>query len=145
MKMPATAPNNESLPSIRSLLAQYLFDSLHDWYLKILLVAAKIGHLAQIFFQRLQINHSSISFGTIVTAEPRCDQPRLTDFVMHELITVDFGNVDCHLRLDRPGTCECKDGHQGDGDAFPWHKNSPLDNSQFFAKRPVIVPILSMA
>jgi hypothetical protein len=32
---------------------QYLFDSLHDWHLKILLVAAIIRHLAQVFFQGL--------------------------------------------------------------------------------------------
>src|SRR5262249_3430181 len=36
-------------------LTQYLFDSLHDWHLKILLVAAIILHLAHIFFQGLQI------------------------------------------------------------------------------------------
>jgi hypothetical protein len=145
MKMPTTAPNNESLPSIRSLLAQYLFDSLHDWYLKILLVAAKIGHLAHIFFEGLQIKHSVVASSIIITAEPRGDKPRLTDFVMHELITVDFGNVDRHLRLDRPGTCECKDGHQGDADAFPWHKtllSTTLNSSQ---NDPLIVPILSMA
>ena len=69
---------------------QYLFDSLHDWHLKILLVAAIILHLAHIFFQGLQINHSVVAFGIIVTAEPRGDEPRLTDFVMHELVTVNF-------------------------------------------------------
>src|SRR5262249_18576689 len=31
----------------------HLLDSLHDWHLKILLVAAKIRHLAHIFFQGL--------------------------------------------------------------------------------------------
>src|SRR5262249_36424346 len=58
------------------------------WHLKILLVAAIIRHLAHIFFQGLQINHSVVAFGVIVTAEPRGDEPRLTDFVMHELVTV---------------------------------------------------------
>ena len=61
---------------------QYLFDSLQNWHLKILLVAAIIRHLAHIFFQGLQINHSVVAFGIIVTAEPRGDEPRLTDFVM---------------------------------------------------------------
>src|SRR5262245_10681484 len=74
--------------------AQYLFDSLHDWHLKILLVAAIIRHLAHIFFQGLQINHSVVAFGIIVTAEPRGDEPRLTDFVMHELVAIDFRNVE---------------------------------------------------
>ena len=50
---------------------QYLFDSLHDGHLKILLIAAIITHLAHIFFQGLQINHSVIAFGIVVTAEPR--------------------------------------------------------------------------
>jgi hypothetical protein len=87
----------------RLLLAptQYLFDSLHDWHLKILLVAAIIGHLAHIFFEGLQVNHSVVAFGIIVTAEPRSDKPRLTDFVMHELVTVDFRNIDCHLGLGK--------------------------------------------
>src|SRR5258707_1855658 len=75
---------------------QYLFDSLHDWHLKILLVAAKILHLARIFFQALQVNHSVVAFGIIVTAEPGSDEAGLTDFVMHELVTVDFRNVDRH-------------------------------------------------
>src|SRR6516225_8123417 len=67
---------------------QYLFDSLHDGHLKILLVAAIILYLTHILFQGLQINHSVVAFGIIVTAEPRGDEPRLTDFVMHELVTV---------------------------------------------------------
>jgi hypothetical protein len=46
-------------------------------YLKIPLVAAKIGHLAHIFFERLQINHSVVAFGIVVTAEPGSDKPRL--------------------------------------------------------------------
>jgi len=33
---------------------------------------------------------------------------------MHELVTVDFRNVDRHLGLDRPGGCKGKDGYQGD-------------------------------
>jgi hypothetical protein len=92
--------------------AQYPFDSLHDWHLKILLVAAIIRHPTHIFFQGLQINHSVVAFGIIVTAEPRGDEPRLTDFVMHELVTVDFRNVDCHLGLGRPGGCKGEDGYQ---------------------------------
>jgi len=54
-------------------------DSLHDWHLKTLLVAAIIGHLAHIFFEGLHVNHSVVAFGIIVTAEPRSDKPRLTD------------------------------------------------------------------
>jgi hypothetical protein len=105
----------------RLLLAptQYLFDSLHDRHLKILLITAIITHLAHIFFQFLQINYSVIAFGIVVTAEPRGDEPRLADFVMHELVTVDFRNVDRHLGLDRPGACKGKDGYQGDADALP--------------------------
>jgi hypothetical protein len=44
---------------------QYLFDSLHDWHPKILLVAAIILHLAHVFFQALQINHSFVAFGIV--------------------------------------------------------------------------------
>jgi hypothetical protein len=108
---------------LSSLIAftQYLFDSLHDWHLKILLVAAIIRHLTHIFFQSLQINHSVIAFGIIVTAEPRGDEPRLTDFVMHELVAVDFRNVDRQLGVGRSGWCKRKDGYQGDADALPWH------------------------
>jgi hypothetical protein len=96
--------------------AQYLFDSLHDWHLKILLVATIIIHLAHIFFQGLQINHSVVAFGIVVTAEPCGDEPRLADFVMHELVTVDLRNVDRHLGVGRPGGCKGKDGYQGDAD-----------------------------
>jgi hypothetical protein len=141
MKIPATAPNIESLPNIRPLLAQYLFDSLHDWHLKILLVAAIIGHLSHILFEALQIKHSVVACGIIVTAEPGSDKPRLTDFVMHELVTVDFRNVDCHLGLGRPGGCKGKDSYQGDADALPWHKASPLKKSQLWQSDPSVVPI----
>src|SRR6516225_1584170 len=110
---------------------QHLFDSLHDWHLKILLVAAIIRHLAHIFLKGLQINHSVVAFGIIVTAEPRGDEPRLTDFVMHELVTVDFRNVDRHLGLGRPGGCKGKDGYQGDADALPWHKTLLSRNRNF--------------
>jgi hypothetical protein len=67
---------------LSSLIAftQYLFDCLHDRHLKILLVAAIIRHLTHIFFQSLQINHSVVAFGIIVTAEPRGDEPGLADF-----------------------------------------------------------------
>src|SRR5262245_54496039 len=122
----------------RLLLAptQYLFDSLHDWHLKILLVAAIIGHRAHIFFEGLQVNHSVIAFGIVVTAEPRSDKPRLTDFVMHELITVDFRNVDCHLGLGSPGDCKGKDRYQGDA-VLPWHKTLSSQEIGIFAKRPI--------
>src|SRR6516165_151615 len=120
---------------------QYLLDSLHDWHLKILLVAAIIRHLAHFFFQVLQINHSVVAFGTIVTAEPRGDESGLTDFVMHELVTVDFRNVDRHLGLGRAGGCKGKDGYQGDADALPRHKILP----QFSQSDPSVVPILSTA
>jgi hypothetical protein len=108
-----TASEGGGVPCLGSLFApaQYLFDSLHDWHLKILLITAIITHLAHIFFQCLQINYSVIAFGIVVTAEPRGDEPRLTDFVMHELVTVDFRNVDRHLGLDRPGGCKGKDGY----------------------------------
>jgi hypothetical protein len=141
MKIPATAPNIESLPNIRPLLAQYLFDSLHDWHLKILLVAAIVGHFAQIFFEGLQINHSIVAFGIIETAEPCSDKPRLIDFVMHELVTVDFRNVDCHLGLGRSGDPKGKDDHQRDAHAFPWHKDPSLKKSQFSQSDPLGVPM----
>jgi hypothetical protein len=86
--------NYRKLAKHRPLLAQYLFDSLHDWHLKVLLVAAIIGHLAHIFFEGLQIKDAVVAFGIVITAEPRGDEPRLTDFVMHELVTVDFRNVE---------------------------------------------------
>jgi hypothetical protein len=103
-------------------LTQYLFDSLHDWHLKVLLVAAIIGHLAHIFFEGLQIKDAVVAFGIVITAEPRGDEPRLTDFVMHELVTVDFRNVDRHLGVARRGSCKGKDGYQSDADAVRWHK-----------------------
>src|SRR6516164_2667008 len=46
---------------------------------------------------------------------------RLTNFVTHELVTVNFRNVERHLGLGRPGGCKGKDGYQGDADALPWH------------------------
>src|SRR5262249_6205715 len=112
---------------------QYLFDSLHDWHLKILLVAAIIRQLAHISFQCLQINHSVVAFCAIVTAEPGGDEPMLTDFVMRELLTVHFRNVDRHLGLGRPGSCKGKDGYQGDADALPWHKILLSRNRNFRA------------
>src|SRR5215831_12647205 len=123
--------------------AQYLLDSLHDWHLKILLVAAIIRHLAHFFFQVLKINHSVVAFGIIVTAEPRGDEPRLTDFVMHELVTVDFRDVDRHLGLGRPGGYKCKGGYQDDGDALPWHKILLSRNRNFRKAIRSVVPILS--
>src|SRR5262245_34078224 len=59
--------------------AQYLLDSLHDWHLKILLVAAIIRHLAHFFFQVLKINHSVVAFDIIVTAEPRGDDSTIIE------------------------------------------------------------------
>src|SRR5215472_6371808 len=125
-------------PRLSFLIAftQYLFDSLHDWHLKILLVAAIIRHLAHIFFQGLQINHSVVAFGIIVTAEPRGDEPRLTDFVMHELVAVDFRNVDRHLGLGSPADCKGKDGYQGDADALPCIRLSS-QKIAILAKRPI--------
>jgi hypothetical protein len=119
---PGNSTKYRKLAKHRPLLAQYLFDSLHDWHLKVLLVAAIIGHLAHIFFEGLQIKDAVVAFGIVITAEPRGDEPRLTDFVMHELVTVDFRNVDRHLGVARPGGCKGKDGYQGDADALPWHK-----------------------
>jgi len=64
---------------------------------------------------------------------------------MHELVTVDFRNVDCHLGLGRPEGPKGKDGYKGDAHAFPWHKDPPLKKSQFSQSDPSIVPILSTA
>ena len=86
-----------------------------------------------------------LTVNMIVTTEPRGDEPRLTDFVMHELVTVDFRNVDCHLGLGRPGGPKGKDGYKGDAHAFPWHKDPPLKKSQFSQSDPLVVPILSTA
>jgi hypothetical protein len=117
-------------------LTQYLFDSFHDWHLKILLVAAIISHLAHILFEGLQIKHSIVAFGIVVTAEPRGDEPRLADFVMHELVTVYFRNVDGHLGLGRPGGCKGKDGYQGDADVLPCHKTLLNKKSEFSQTEP---------
>jgi hypothetical protein len=107
---PGDSTKYRKLAKHRALLAQYLFDSLHDWHLKVLLVAAEVGHFVHIFFERLQINHSVVALGIIVTAQPGSDKPRLTDFVMHELVTVHFRNIHCHLGLSRVGGCKGKDG-----------------------------------
>jgi len=82
-----------------------------------------------------------LTVNMIVTTEPRGDEPRLTDFMMHELVAVDFRNVDHHLGLGRPGGCKGKDGYQGDADAFPWHKTSPRKKSQLWQSDPSVVPI----
>jgi hypothetical protein len=63
---------------------------------------------------------------------------------MHELVTVDFRNIDRHLGVGRPGGCKRKDGYQGNTDALLWHTSPPL-KSQFFEKRPVSLPIWSTA
>jgi hypothetical protein len=121
---------------------QYLFDRLHDWHVKIFLVAAIILHLAHIFFQGLQINHSVVAFGIIVTAEPRGDEPRLTDFVMHELVTVDFRNVDRHLGLSRGGGSKGKMVTKATQTHFRGIR-PPLKKSPFSQADPLVVPILS--
>ena len=72
-----------------------------------------------------------LTVNMIVTTEPRGDEPRLTDFMMHELVAVDFRNVDHHLGLGRPGGCKGKDGYQGDADALPWHKTLLSRNRNF--------------
>ena len=59
-----------------------------------------------------------LTVNMIVTTEPRGDEPRLTDFMMHELVAVDFRNVDRHLGLGRLGGCKGKDGYQGGADAL---------------------------
>jgi hypothetical protein len=51
-RVAATAPIIESLPSIRPLLAQYPFNSLHDWHFEILFIVAIIFHLAHIVLQQ---------------------------------------------------------------------------------------------
>jgi hypothetical protein len=53
MMIAATAPIIENLPSIRLLLAQYPFNSLHDWHFEILFIVAIILHLVHIFLKRL--------------------------------------------------------------------------------------------
>jgi hypothetical protein len=50
--------------------------------------------------------------------------------VMHELVTVDFRNVDCQLGLGRLGGPKGKDGYQDDADA-PWHKTLLSRNRNF--------------
>ena len=76
----------------------------------------------RVFFQGLQINHSVVAFGIIVTAEPGSDELGLTDFVMHELVTVDLRNVDRHLGVGRAGGCKDEDGYQGEAEELAWHK-----------------------
>jgi len=64
-----SAPNvdAESLPSTRPLLAQYPFNSHHDWHLEILFIVAITFHLAYIVLQSLKINNPVVAFGVIVT------------------------------------------------------------------------------
>jgi hypothetical protein len=49
----ATAPIIESLPSIRLLLAQYPFNSLHNWHFEILFIVAIIIQLIHIVLEAL--------------------------------------------------------------------------------------------
>src|SRR5258708_16027332 len=93
---------------------QYLFDSRHDRHPKILLVAAIIRHLAHIFFQGLQINHSVVAFGIIITAEPRGDGPERTQFILGVVSACISATIDRRenpLHLSRNQTlyiCNCR-------------------------------------
>jgi hypothetical protein len=87
---PGDSTKYRKLAKHRPLLAQYLFDSLHDWHLKVLLVAAIIGHLAHIFFEGLQIKDAVVAFGIVITAEPRGDEPILRK-ASHQL----YHSVNC--------------------------------------------------
>src|SRR5256886_12849925 len=51
MRIAATAPIIGSLPSIRLLLAQYPFNSLHDWHFEILFIVAIICQLTHIVLE----------------------------------------------------------------------------------------------
>src|SRR5262249_25857181 len=62
---------------------------------------------------------------------------------MHELVAIDFRNVDRHLGLGRPGGCKGKDGYQGDADPLPWHKTLLSRNRNF--SKTSLVPFLSTA
>ena len=52
----------------RLLLAQYSFNSLHDWHSEILLIVAIISQLIHIILEALCLNNRVIAFGMIVTA-----------------------------------------------------------------------------
>jgi hypothetical protein len=68
-RTPPSRPRASQRLSFLIAFTQYLFDSLHDWHLKIFLVAAIIRHLAQLFFQTLQIDHSVVALGTAADSE----------------------------------------------------------------------------
>src|SRR5262249_50103834 len=61
----ATAPIIESLPSIRLLLAQYPFNSLHNWHFEILFIVAIIIQLTHIALEALYTNNPVVAFGMI--------------------------------------------------------------------------------
>jgi hypothetical protein len=67
MMIAATAPIIESLPSIRLLLAQYPYNSFHDWHFEILFIVAIICQLIHILLEALRINNPVVAFGMIVT------------------------------------------------------------------------------
>src|SRR5262245_15083032 len=50
---PGTAPIIENLPSIRLLLAQYPYNSFHDWHFEILFIVAIICQLIHILLEAL--------------------------------------------------------------------------------------------
>jgi len=53
MRIAATTPIIESLPSIRLLLAHYPFNSLHDWHFEIVFIVAIICQLIHILLEAL--------------------------------------------------------------------------------------------
>ena len=57
----------QALPSIRLLLAQYPFNSLHNWHFEILFIVAIIIQLIHIVLEALCINNPVVAFGMIVT------------------------------------------------------------------------------
>src|SRR5262245_26583375 len=101
MRIAATTPIIESLPSIRLLLAQYPFNSLHDWHFEILFIIAIFLHLVHFFLKRLYVKNPVVAFGMIVTAYPSSEVKRVGNFSRagHEFITSDLCNID----VGRPG------------------------------------------
>jgi hypothetical protein len=67
MRIAATAPIIESVPSIRLLLAQHPFNGLHNWHLEILFIVAIIIQLIHIVLEALWINNPVVACGMIVT------------------------------------------------------------------------------
>src|SRR5262245_20163303 len=102
MMIAATAPITENLLSIRLLLAQYRFNSLHDWHFEILFVIAIFLHLVHIFLKRLYIKNPVVASGTIRTTDPSSKVKRAGYITRasYEYITSDLINID----VARPGT-----------------------------------------